>query len=280
MRVTDVTVRRAQRNQHLNQFVLALEGRPLADSTATSTSIIADEGLMRTPIGSILPLTEEGRAEQVALEGEPIAPFHPTKQPHRIARNRYRMTSRLHGCSTELTLLEGHHLRVHDVRSGGRTLKYEFDLRYVHPRPVRVRHIAWVWLGLCIGCLTAAAGAFFVALESGPRALPLGVGCGTLLPGAVALMLFFRRTTESLQFLSQHGMAAFVTVTAGLGAIRNGKPFFVELIKSIHAAQSERTQLRQQLLSAEMREHHRLRDLGVLSEREYSQSKARILARH
>jgi hypothetical protein len=29
-----------------------------------------------------------------------------------------------------------------------------------------------------------------------------------------------------------------------------------------------------------MREHHRLRELGVLSEEEYEQSKARILAEH
>ena len=95
------------------------------------------------------------------------------------------------------------------------------------------------------------------------------------------LFMFLRRTTESLQFCSVHGMAALVTVTGGLGAVRKGKPFFVDLIRSIQAARDECIgQSHQQLLSQEMREHHRLRDFGVLSEREYSQSKARILAQH
>lgn len=233
---------------------------------------------MSTQQGSILLLTEPGRAEHVSIEGEPIAPICPTRQPHRIARHRYRLRSRLRGCCTELTLLEGNHLRVDD--SSGRAGKYELDLCHLHPQPVRVRHIAWVWLAVFIGCLAAVAGTFSVVLESAPRALPLGVGCGMLFVSAVALLLFLRRTTESLKFRSRHGMVALVTVTAGLGGIRKGKPFFVELIKCIHAAQRECTQSRQQLLCAEMREHHRLRDLGVLSEREYSQSKARILAQH
>ena len=86
---------------------------------------------MSTQIDIHVLHVEQGRAEHVALEGEPIAPIHPIKQPHRIARDRYRLRSWLHGCNTELTLLEGHHLRVNEARSGGRSRKYELDLRYV-----------------------------------------------------------------------------------------------------------------------------------------------------
>jgi hypothetical protein len=52
------------------------------------------------------------------------------------------------------------------------------------------------------------------------------------------------------------------------------------MIKSINAAKAERPQERPQFLRDEMREHHRLRELGVLSEEQYEQSKARILASH
>jgi hypothetical protein len=75
-------------------------------------------------------------------------------------------------------------------------------------------------------------------------------------------------------------MVALVEVTGGIGSTRQGKQFFVELIKSINAAKIERSQPRPQFLRDVMREHHRLRELGVLSEREYEQSKARILAQH
>ena len=61
---------------------------------------------------------------------------------------------------------------------------------------------------------------------------------------------------------------------------RAGKQFFVELIKSINAAKAERPQERPQFLRDAMREHHRLRELGVISEEQYEHSKARILASH
>ena len=92
--------------------------------------------------------------------------------------------------------------------------------------------------------------------------------------------MFLRRTVESLEFISMHGGATLVSVVGGIGSARAGKRFFVELIKSINAAKAERPQERPQFLRDEMREHHRLRELGVISEEQYEQSKARILASH
>jgi hypothetical protein len=66
----------------------------------------------------------------------------------------------------------------------------------------------------------------------------------------------------------------------GIGSTREGKQFFIELIKSINAARLERGQPKQEFLCDTLREHHRLWQLGVLSEREYERSKARILAQH
>jgi hypothetical protein len=85
---------------------------------------------------------------------------------------------------------------------------------------------------------------------------------------------------ESLEFISVHGGATVLSVVGGIGSARSGKDFFVELIRSINAAKAERRQDRAQFLRDEMREHHRLRELGVISEEQYEQSKARILASH
>jgi hypothetical protein len=102
----------------------------------------------------------------------------------------------------------------------------------------------------------------------------------TLLAAAGAAILFLRRTVESLEFVSVHGGATLISVVGGIGSARDGKQFFVELIKSINAAKAERRQERLQFLRDEMREHHRLRELGVISEEHYEQGKARILASH
>jgi hypothetical protein len=101
-----------------------------------------------------------------------------------------------------------------------------------------------------------------------------------LLAAIVAALMFLRRTTESLEFTSVHGGVTLVSVTGAIGSAREGKKFFVELIKSIHAAKAARPQPPPLFLRDEMREHHRLRELGVLSEEQYAECKSRILASH
>jgi hypothetical protein len=237
--------------------------------------------VMRTHMDTIRLLTEGGLAEHIAIEGEPRHFVETLKQPHRIARSHYRLASVLHGCSTELSILEGNYLRVHSVRLRGKTRKYQFDLRYANPRPVRVRRISWTWLAVFIVLFAAAIGSTAAMLSDTPALrVPMIAAVAAVCASFVALLLLLRRTTESLEFRSEHGLATLVEVTGGLGSTRRGKQFFVELIKSINAAKLERPQPRQQFLRDEMREHRRLSELGVFSQRVYEQSKARILAQH
>jgi hypothetical protein len=144
-----------------------------------------------------------------------------------------------------------------------------------------VRRIAWKWLLVCVALGLSGAAALALppegVLSSSPATL---AGASALCAAVGAFWLFVRRTTESLEFRSVHGQATLVSVVGGIGSARAGKRFFVELIRSINAAKHERAQQKQQFLRDEMREHYRLRELGVLSEEQYEQSKARILAEH
>jgi hypothetical protein len=101
-----------------------------------------------------------------------------------------------------------------------------------------------------------------------------------MLAAAVAIFMFLRRTTESLEFISVHGQVTLVSVTGAIGSTRHGKRFFIELIKSIGAAKAARPQPPHQFLRDEMREHHRLREIGALTEAQYEASKSRILSAH
>jgi hypothetical protein len=129
--------------------------------------------------------------------------------------------------------------------------------------------------------LLAAGGLLATWTDAGRWSSPIFLAALVmLLASAGATILFLRRTVESLEFVSMHGGATLISAVGGIGSARTGKRFFVELIKNINAAKAARPQERPQLLRDEMREHHRLRELGVLSEQQYEQSKARILASH
>jgi hypothetical protein len=223
------------------------------------------------------------RAEHISLESTPDIAATALKHPHRKSLARFQLASKLRSCETELSLLEDHYLAVCSQRGKEPALKYVVDLRFASPRPVIVRYVAWAWLAAFVALLVAGGAGFWLAFAATPLRWShpgLTAGGACLLLGAVALLLFLRRTTESLQFLSVHGDAILVNAAGSIGSAKSGRRFFVEVIKSISAAKHARPQPRPQFLRDEMREHHRLHELHVLSDAAYEASKARILAAH
>lgn len=223
------------------------------------------------------------RAEHISLESSPDIAAAPPRHPHRKVRSTFTLASALRGCSTEVSILEDHYLAVRSERPREEPKKYVLDLRFANPQPVRVRHVAWVFLGAAITLLLITAGAWWWAWSATATRWThpgLLAGTGSALAATAALVLFLRRTTESLEFTSIHGNATLVSIMGGIGSAKSGKSFFVDLIKSINAAKLARPQPKQQFLRDEMREHHRLRELNVLSGEAYEASKQRILAAH
>ena len=223
------------------------------------------------------------RAEHIHIEAEPDAQPFPAKSPRRKVRTSYALSSKLRRSELQVSILDEHYASVRSVRNKVQK-SYEIDLRFVEPKPVLVRHVSWFWfaLALCLGALGGGA-IWSITARSGTADLSnpiLLAAIVTLLAALSAGIMALRRTTESLEFLSVHGGAILLSVTGGIGSARRGKRFFIELIKSINAAKTTRPQPRPQWLRDEMREHHRLRELGVLSEEQYEASKARILAAH
>jgi hypothetical protein len=225
------------------------------------------------------------RAEHISLDtGHDDDAFAASKKrPHRPTRMSYTLASKLRGCITHLNLLDEHFLSVELTRPDIEPRKYDFDLRFANAKPMIVRHIAWFWLALSVGLAALALCALWMlwpqSLAEWVDPVPL-TAVAALLASIGAVLMFLRRTTESLEFTSVHGGVTLVSVTGAIGSAREGKKFFIELIKSINAAKAVRPQPTHQFLRDEMREHHRLRELGVLTEDQYETSKSRILASH
>lgn len=221
------------------------------------------------------------RGEHIHIEAEPDSVAAPAQLRRRKVRSSFTLSSRLHGCETEVAIHDDHFVAVRSVRPDTQQ-QYEVDLRFANPKPLLVRSVSWFWLGLTACLLLLAAGGIGSTWSDAARwSSPIFlISVATLLATAGTTIMFLRRTVESLEFVSMHGGATLVSVVGGVGSARAHKRFFIDLIKSIHAAKAQRPQERPQFLRDEMREHHRLRELGVLTEQQYQQSKARILASH
>jgi hypothetical protein len=231
------------------------------------------------------PRPVRARAEHISLDTghDDDTLVAPKKRPHRPTRMSYTLASRLRGCVTQLGLLDDHYLSVQLTRPDIEPRKYDFDLRFASAKPVIVRHVAWFWLAIAVSLAALATSALFMLWPKNAtewlNSVPL-TAVAALLASIGAVLMFLRRTTESLEFVSVHGGVTLVSVTGAIGSAREGKKFFVELIKSINAAKAARPQPPPVFLRDEMREHHRLRELGVLTEEQYAACKSRILASH
>lgn len=220
------------------------------------------------------------RAEHVSIESNPTS--YPATPPQQRVRMKYQLSSALRGCSTEIAILEDHYLSVRSQRLRTPPLKYVFDLRFVRPKPVRVRNVAWIWIvASAFSAVIAGAAAWLAAQSATLWTSPafFGAVAGVIVAGAAAFFAV-RQTSESLQFVSVHGAAPLVSIVGGIGSAKSGKRFFIEMIKSINTAKVARPQLAGHFLRDEMREHHRLHELKVLSDEQYAASKTRILQAH
>lgn len=164
------------------------------------------------------------RGEHIHIEAEPGSVAAAT--PHRLrkVRTSYVLKSRLRGCETEVSILEDHYVTVRTVRPDAQARKYEFDLRFANPKPLRVRSISWFWLTLAGSMIALAAGGLWATWTDAGRwsnAIFL-TALVTLFASGGALIMFLRRTVESLEFISMHGGATLVSVVGGIGSARAG----------------------------------------------------------
>jgi hypothetical protein len=226
-------------------------------------------------------LDATARAEHISIEAEDANEPAPKPNLGKVLCA-YVLASPLRGYRTELAILDNYFISVRAARPDAGHVQYVVDLRFANPRPVRVRHIAWGWLLLTTLIAAGAAFAFWRA-STAPEfwtGFSAYRGCAALAIAGTAFIGFLRGTTEALVFTSRHGAAPLVRVIGGIGSARAGKSFFIALIKAINAAKLARSQPKAQWLRDEMREHHRLRELGALSQAEYEASKAQILGEH
>jgi hypothetical protein len=190
--------------------------------------------------------------------------------------------SRLRRRVLRLEIIDYYYLSVRSL-SRSVELEYVLDLRFVAVPPRISRHVAWRWITASLVLLALATG---MAAWIGSSATPwsqhgwLRVCAAVTGMWVLATLIAAYRTTETVRLYSAHGAARLLEFTGGLGTFRTLRPFLAKLVAHIRLALAARRPARAEHLRDEMREHSRLREIGVLSAEEYEAAKVRILAHH
>jgi hypothetical protein len=221
-------------------------------------------------------------SEHILLESSESREVPELRNARRI-HARALLRSRLRRQAVELVLLDYCYLSLRSQRWRGPISHCVLDLRFVDPTPRVARHIAYHWIAASALVFSLAALlAWQVARSPGHwwqhSSLPLCLGLFTAAIG-VACVAFWR-TTETFALYSTHGRARLLEFTGEIGTFRALRAFEPLLIAHLRHAVAARRRDFGDHLRDEMREHSRLRDLGVLSQNDYEISKRRVLAAH
>ena len=207
----------------------------------------------------------------------------PALRAARKVHSRLRIQSKVRRRASELALIDYYYLSVRTWRSRSLDSQYVLDLRFVEPAMRLSRHVARRSM-IASAALAALAVALAWWISASSTAwwqhewLPV---LGGLSGSAVcAALVSLYRTTETLTLFSVCGRARLLELTGGVGSFRAIRNFRRALAAHVQLAIARRRLSRAEHLRDEMREHLRLKEAGVLSEKEYELSKARILAKH
>jgi len=206
----------------------------------------------------------------------------PALRTARKVHSRLRVQSGVRRRASELALIDYCYLSVRTWRSRSPDAQYVLDLRFVDPALRLSRHVAWRFLAAsAVLAVLAVALAWRISASSTPWRhewlLPLG---GLFGLAVCAALVGLYRTTKTLVLFSVSGRARLLELTGGVGSFRAMRSFSRTLAAHVRIASARRRRSRAEHLRDEMREHLRLKEAGVLSEKEYEMSKARILAKH
>jgi hypothetical protein len=217
-------------------------------------------------------------AEHILLESDlrEVPDLRAARKVH--ARIAFR--SRLRRRCVQLEIIDYYYLSVRSY-SRSTSLEYVLDLRFVDTPRVS-RHISWRWItaSLVLTVLT------YALVQLGHASPPwwqrhwLSVCAAVAGAWAVATLVAVYRTTATARLLSTSGAAKLLEFTGGLGTLHGVRRFMAKVAAHVRLAAAARRNTKAAHLRDEMREHARLKDLGVLSEPEYESAKARILGNH
>jgi len=203
----------------------------------------------------------------------------PDLRDARKSHGRIKLRSRLRRRVLHLEIFDYYYLSVRS-RTGATGLEFSLDLRFARA-PQLSRHIAWKWITASLVLIVLPAlivAAIHTSAWWRQEWLPVSLTVAAAWAGATFVCLY--RTTETISLSSSCGAMRLLEFTGGPGTFRALRPFIAKLTAHIRLASSARRHTKAEHLRDELREHQRLRELGVLSVNDYEVSKARILGQH
>jgi hypothetical protein len=216
-------------------------------------------------------------SESICLSSEDIDTDRPADK---TTNSRFVQQGRLFRYEAHFSIFNEHFIEVRTNGVFRHPRSYELDCTFLDPHARRVLRIDWWSAGVFLLLLSCALALPWLAASSAISTLALA-GSVVLMFGAAAaaLLVCLHRSSDSVVFYTRHGRAPLLRFLNRNPTAAELECFVSDISERIQRA-SAQWDNKQQFLSAELKEHRRLKDQGILTPESYEAVKRRILGKH
>jgi len=215
------------------------------------------------------------QVEEIVLSSG--SPHAPAEQPSvdLVSTAALRQSSRLRFSRVMFELFNRRHLSVNLESTFGNDREYDLDIAILDPAPRRSLKIGWRYIALF---LVLAAGSVYTALNEHTQNTYVWPAF-LAFSASLSLLCAVYQSRDRLVFYSRNGRIPLVILFNRNPDRKTFREFTNQLVH--HIQQANDTLLhRSDVLSAELKEHRRLMEEGVISGKRYELAKLRILGQH
>lgn len=197
-----------------------------------------------------------------------------------LSNARLIQSSRVRGEKRGFEIYNNKFMRIANSSSMGKNRSYHLNLALLEPKPVRHIHISWLWLVIFL----FMSGTSFVVsdqLTGGQNMenqLPYVIILGVL--SLTSFVLFVVKSHNSTEFRSRFSKTPLVTLLQNNPGRKEFRQFIETLSK--HAAITiQKSGIDDtRMATIELSEIRRLKDDGILTEKDYERAKKKIMKLH
>ena len=189
------------------------------------------------------------------------------------------VSNRVRGLQTEFTFFNEGFLKIREYKRKKQAKDYMLELRFVNPKPTVIKRFVtesfWVALGMGGAAAISWLLTKFTSLDAYtfPASIVLSTGA------VVALLLCVYQSGEKILFCTASGNVPVLMMLTNFGCFRSSRKAVSEISSAIGKAISRNTLEEEPYLRAEMQDHYRLRNIGVISPKACQVGTSRILGR-
>lgn len=197
-----------------------------------------------------------------------------------ITNSRFEQNGRLFRCEGHFRIFNDHNIEVSTSGVFRPVRHYQLDCAFLDPNPVRRLRIDWWCAGMCLVLLTALAVLTWQAPHLSVAKHVVWISGSLLLLGAsLSLGICLFRSRDRVVFYTRHGRAPLLKLLNRNPTATQLQDFVSDISRRIEQARANQDG-KAEFLSAELREHRRLKDQGILTAQAYEVVKMRLLRAH